>query len=193
MRKEVTYYAEDNTPFKSESECKKYEEKKKREHITAVQTAMYELDDMFWKKFYPNDTEASTEGRELHIAYMWLKNDITAILSDESINNKTAEQFIRAELINHRYGTEIMKWIEHDSIFEAVKIKRDFTTAIENMDYHDIASTLGYDFSKQDIKNLALLHKAKKNRKKIENLLTTCNFHYECGKFINKEYEEFLA
>lgn len=73
MRKEVTYYAEDNTPFKSESECKKYEEKKKREHITAVQTAMYELDDMFWKKFYPNDTEASTEGRELHIAYMWLK------------------------------------------------------------------------------------------------------------------------
>lgn len=29
MRKEVTYYAEDNTPFKSESECKKYEEKKK--------------------------------------------------------------------------------------------------------------------------------------------------------------------
>lgn len=30
MRKEVTYYAEDNTPFKSESECKKYEEKKKK-------------------------------------------------------------------------------------------------------------------------------------------------------------------
>lgn len=36
------------------------------------------------------------------------------------------------------------------------------------------------------------LHKANKCRKKIEDLLTDCNFHYESAKFHNKDYAEFL-
>lgn len=59
-------------------------------------------------------------------------------------------------------------------------------------DIHDLSHDIGYGFCLGDIEALATLHKKNKYRKKIEALLTDCNFHYECGKFHNREYEEFI-
>jgi len=40
--------------------------------------------------------------------------------------------------------------------------------------------------------NLTKLHKSKKFGKKIEDLLTDCNFHYECELMSSKDYSKWL-
>ena len=73
------------------------------------------------------------------------------------------------------------------------EIRENWESALEQVkDGTDLSSKIGYGFSDKDITELAKLHKANKFREKIEDLLTDCNFHYECGQFANGEYEEFL-
>ena len=66
-----------------------------------------------------------------------------------------------------------------------IKSKRDHLASF-------LSGPLDWSFSKRDLTELAKLHKANKCRKKIEDLLTDCNFHYESAKFHNKDYTEFL-
>ena len=81
---------------------------------------------------------------------------------------------------------------EDDDITED-KIREDWETALEQVNRgSDLSSIIGWAFSDEDITELAKLHKANICRDKIEDLLTDCNFHYECGKFANGEYDEFL-
>lgn len=53
-----------------------------------------------------------------------------------------------------------------------------------------IAGLVGWAFSDADIKELARLHREGVHRRKIQGLLTECNFHYECGKMIRGEYDK---
>ena len=48
---------------------------------------------------------------------------------------------------------------------------------------HELSEVIGYGLTRNDISGLAALHKAGKHRKKIEELLTDCNFHTECRDF----------
>lgn len=81
---------------------------------------------------------------------------------------------------------------EDDDITED-EIREDWETALEQVNRgSDLSSKIGYGFSKEDITELAKLHKNNICREKIEDLLTDCNFHSECGKFANGEYDEFL-
>ena len=81
---------------------------------------------------------------------------------------------------------------EDDDITED-EIREDWETALEQVNCgSDLSSKIGYAFSNEDITELAKLHKNNICREKIEDLLTDCNFHYECSKFANGEYEEFL-
>lgn len=73
------------------------------------------------------------------------------------------------------------------------EVRADWETALEQVECGtDLSSVIGWAFSTNDITELAKLHKANKFREKIEDLLTDCNFHYECGQFANGEYDEFL-
>ena len=72
-------------------------------------------------------------------------------------------------------------------------IRRDFQEAFRHVKYGgDLGSDIRYALSDRDLRHLAELHKANHCRKKIEDLLTACNYHYECGRFMNREYDEFL-
>lgn len=74
-----------------------------------------------------------------------------------------------------------------------MEIRRDYHTALKKVKVGgELAPLLKWRFSKEDLKKLAALHKANKCRRKIENLLTDCNFHAEVGKFTAGKYEEFL-
>ena len=73
------------------------------------------------------------------------------------------------------------------------EVREDWENALEQVNRGtDLSSKIGYGFTKNDIVELAKLHKANKFREKIEDLLTDCNFHYECGQFMIGEYDEFL-
>ena len=73
------------------------------------------------------------------------------------------------------------------------EIREDWKSALEQVeDGTDLSSIIGWAFSDKDITELAKLHKDNICRDKIEDLLTDCNFHSECSKFVDGEYDEFL-
>ena len=161
---------------------------------TAVLKAMSDLDDKIWEKFYP-DSELDTKGRAYGNAHLWLKNDIRAILVDSSINSSKAEKEIFKMINESSYAEEILrKYISLDDIKRDVGIRKDWYTALQNVKRgRDLSGAIGYEFSPTDIAQLAKLHKERKCRKKIEDLLEDCNFHYENGKFSSGQYDEFLV
>lgn len=52
----------------------------------------------------------------------------------------------------------------------------------------DLSSAVGWGFYKDDLRTFLKLHKANKFRKKIESLLTDCNYHTFCGYLSVGEY-----
>ena len=193
MRTETTYISEDGKKFETEKACREHEENIKRERIIAIQKTMCELDEKIWEKYYPNDNEEESKP-ELHTAYIWLRNDIVHILADDEIDTTEAEKDILSMIEDTKYHKEILsKYVLMDSIMEEVKIRKDYQSAFSKVESgSDLAHDVSYTFGKSDLKQLARLHKSNKCRRKIEELLTACNFHYECGKFANKDYAEFL-
>ena len=82
---------------------------------------------------------------------------------------------------------------EESSDMTEDEIREDWESALEQVKKgSDLSSKIGYGFSNEDITELAKLHKNNICRDKIEDLLTDCNFHSECSKFVNGEYDEFL-
>lgn len=82
-----------------------------------------------------------------------------------------------------------------NSIFDTDEdeIRADFATALSKVENgSDLSSWLGYGFSDEDISNLAKLHKDGYFREKIEDLLTDCNFHTECGDFASGNYDKYI-
>lgn len=193
MKKIVTYYAEDNKTFGTEKERREYEKKLRKVKMMKIQKAMCDLDGRIWKKYYP-DEDTKISQPELHTACIWLRNDIVHILTDGDIGRSKAREDILAIIKAEEYGEEILKYIRMDNILEEVKIRTDYLSAFQKVECgSDLAGDIGYCLGKKDLYQLAKLHKSNKYRKKIEDLLTACNFHHECGKFVNKEYEGFLC
>ena len=108
------------------------------------------------------------------------------------MNFPESEDAIIAMILSSKYGSQILtEYIHLDQIKETVKIRSNFEDALKNLSVGDLSSRIDYAFSKEDLKNLAILHKKNRFRKKIENLLENCNFHYECGALMAKKYEIF--
>ena len=53
----------------------------------------------------------------------------------------------------------------------------------------ELSSAIGWGFYKDDLRTFLKLHKANKFRKKIEDLLTDCNYHTFCGYLSVGEYD----
>lgn len=193
--KKITYYlADDGTKFDNRDSCFDYEQEQKRKRTQAIQEEMCRLDDLLWSVFYPNDTSSNANERKLYTAYIWLTSDIEHILLDPQFSREESEKKILDTIKQSEYGEEILaKHISMQAIRENVNLRSDFATALRNVKHgSDLSSDLSYSLSKLDLKQLATLHKAKKFRRKIEDLLTDCNFHSDCSQFINGNYEEYM-
>ena len=84
-------------------------------------------------------------------------------------------------------------YIDIEELQKKAEIRRDFDSALRSVKHGtELSRLLDWSFREEDITELARLHKEGKHRKKIEDLLTDCNFHYECGQLCAGEYEEFL-
>ena len=187
MRTETTYIADDGTKFVNQVDCERYgeecREKKRMEYLTDVR----DLDLKIWKKFC--DPEAKDVDVNPQYALAWLKSDIEHIIIEGIADMDKIIEFI----MHDKYGNRIISDVEIGSIIENVKIRKDFKNAFAKVkNGNELSTNLDYSFSKTDLSNLAKLHKSGACRRKIEELLTACNFHYECNKFINKEYAEFI-
>ena len=193
MKRKITFIADDGKEFETEKECSDYEHKKRKEKAAAITQTIWDLDTAIWHAYYP-DIRTEDEEPRLNIAYMWLKQDIVHILSDKTIDMETAKEDILTRIKATAYHEAILsRYIHMDEIMKEVEIRRDYLTALKAAKSGgDVSNEIRYTLGKRDLEQLAKLHKSGKCRKKIEDLLTDCNFHYECGKFRNKEYDEFL-
>ena len=79
-------------------------------------------------------------------------------------------------------------------ILDEESIRNDFKTALEEVEEGtELSGILGYGFSDEDIQNLAIVHRDNEElREKIEDLLTDCNFHSECGLLSEGKYDELI-
>ncbi len=193
MERKVIFIADDGKEFETEKECWDYEHKKRKEKAAAIEQTIWDLDTAIWNAYYP-DSETEDEETRLDIAHIWLKRDIIYILSDETIDMETAKEDILTRIKATAYHEEILsRYIHMDKIMKEVEIRRDYLTALKAAKSgSDVSSKIGYALGQRDLEQLAKLHKSRKCRKKIEELLTSCKFRYECSKFCNKEYDEFL-
>ena len=76
-----------------------------------------------------------------------------------------------------------------------VHITDNWEKALRGMQAEKIAKDLNYSFLDGELTELFLLHKTTNKRvvkKRIEDLLTYCNFHYESSVLHDGDYERFL-
>lgn len=80
-----------------------------------------------------------------------------------------------------------------NALVRDVEIRKDWAKALEEVgNGKDLSWDISYGFSKNDISELANLHKMGKFREKIEDLLEDCNFHTECSDFIDGKYDSYI-
>lgn len=156
----------------------------------ALQEEMSRLDSIIGAKYLGDGSPVPKD--QMHIAYMWLENDISSSLSKSEDIDETFDE-IREILQESPLYNDINEVISLHTAYRRAEIRQDFATALRSVKKGaDLSGTLGWSFSDEDFKNLAKLHKSNKFRKKIEDLLTDCNFHYECELMSSKDYSKWL-
>ena len=69
------------------------------------------------------------------------------------------------------------------------EIRADWQGALDNMNYGEISRTIEWGFTLEDLRELLRLYRACFQRRKIEDLLTDCNFHSFCGCLHDGDYD----
>lgn len=186
------YIAYDGKEFDDDTACLDYEAKLYAEKRQAVLEAVKNIDEQLWNKYFPH--HGTTYEPQLHQVYLWLEADIPYIVL-HSETHPTLDN-IKSEIlsIDKNFGNEIISNLDFESMEEIISIKCDWENSLRSIRTgRALSSPIGYSLDLMDLKNLATLHKANKFKKKIETLLTNCNFHKECSDFKNKHYDEYLS
>lgn len=91
---------------------------------------------------------------------------------------------------------EILSAIEISG-YDEDYIRENWQEILESeMPYDEISKEIEWGFTREDLQSLMRLHKEGICRSKIEDLLTDCNFHTECGNWSEGNYvirEEIFA
>lgn len=198
MVKEIYYVANDGTRFKNEKECMEHEVLILNQEQNMFQEEIIRLDNEIWNYFRPNDTEVISEEAIKNNYMLWLKGDIVAILAydpfieTEEERNKVLTK-IREIIDKSDLKDKVYRNLCFDNILKEVEIRTDYESALRKVKRGtELSHLLGYGLGRVDLYLLAELHKKNKFRKKIEDLLTDCNFHSECSDFSSGKYEEYL-
>lgn len=156
----------------------------------SLQREMNRLDVVISGKYLGDNSPIPAE--QMHIAYMWLENDISSSLYKAEDMDAAMDEITSILKTSPMYE-EIVGCISLDKAYKRADIRKDFAGALSSVKQgSELSGILGWSFSDNDLKILAGLHKSNKYRKKIENLLTDCNFHYACALMSSKNYASFL-
>ena len=155
-----------------------------------LQKEIARLDEELNRKYLRN-TEPIPD-THLCVAHKLLEDDISSILLKAEDMDSTFEEIIDFLSLSSIRAKDIDRVIDYDRALENAKIRRNFAEALEKAKRgSDLSFTLRWSFTDDDLTNLARLHKSRKYRKKIEDLLTDCNFHSECSAMANGDYSEW--
>lgn len=106
---------------------------------------------------------------------------------------KTKEKIIKI-ISNSVAADTIIEYLNFDEIMAAAKVRRDWDSALSGVEKgYMLSSTIGWGFTKNDIKELAKLHESGKYREKIGDLLEDCNFHSLNSYFQAGDYSHLNA
>ena len=89
---------------------------------------------------------------------------------------------------NSEVLSEVEKMIDKGK--KSAEIRHDWPAAFRRVKKgYELSSAIGWGFYKDDLRIFLKLHKANRFRKKIEDLLTDCNYHTFCGYLSVGEYD----
>ena len=140
---------------------------------------------------------------------MWIKNDTVFYLRSKKVEEQESELDTIAFWLKKQLGASLYQKIateafDLDVIKKELEIVSDWGATLdkvvkEGSEFYSIANicrALDFGLSKNDIKELAIIHKEEANGSKlrdvIEVLLEELNFHSECSDFTSGNYDEYL-
>ena len=173
----------------------------------------------FWRAFTPQEIEQEdVDNLKTHegwpfVLSQWLSSDIVSTLQEKNNEEEQknelvkVESWLKEELGLSLYQKLTLVGFSFDVIQRRLAIRNDWKKALnevklvdERDDAYDtvpIARELGYSLYDSDLKELATIHKEEEDGSKlqliIESLLTTLNFHEDCGEFIAGYYDNYLS
>lgn len=121
----------------------------------------------------------------------WAETDLSCIIRKAPDPVKRKEEIL-AFIRSYPCGEYFLTRVDIDKVMQDAMIRRDWETALRNHSYDELSSMVSYRFGTDDIRELAALHKKRRFRRKIEDLLESCNFHSECCDFANGSYDKYL-
>lgn len=146
------------------------------------------IDNEIWRAYEPDSEEIDWEEAHYRVIPA-LEADIETIL----LYRPDLEDLVMKKINESPCSAELLGLLNIEKIKRAVAIRKDWETALRNSKTgSDLSSKIRWSFYDEDIRRLAKLHKKGKFREKIENLLEDCNFHKECGDFMEGDYDEYL-
>ena len=145
------------------------------------------------KKYLPDAELSESSAKPDYLAVdLWYRTVLVSIVLCSP--SKPSLEDLMAEILETEYGRRILDMISLPKIEQEITVRGDWAGALRKAAHgSDLSASLLYGLGEYDLKMLAILHRAGRFCKKIEELLTDCNFHKECGDFMNKRYAEYLA
>ena len=178
----------ENEKTNLEKELYKTIERENSERLQIKRKAIIEAIHKLWENYWSYEDWSKIEERlnqydTITQLNMWLENDVKDALKTTKLKDVDN---IR-QIVNDCNAD-----INFEHCIKDAEIRLDFAAALRSVKCgDDLSGLLGWGFNKEDLINLMKLHKSNKFRTKIEDLLTDCNFHHECGLLCEKKYDEF--
>ncbi len=146
--------------------------------------------DSIWNELYPDDDCDFCATPVDDRALMFLITDLKTIATYRGMS--VVNEMFKRHIKPSPEGMYISEHINWTTIKVQAAVRNNWKKAFEFS--KSLSSVISYAFSAKDVARLAKLHmEDPEYRKRIEELLTDCNFHEECASFIRGEYSRFLA
>ncbi len=149
-------------------------------------TAYKKIDQALWKHF--NEPEGDFEPYD-STQYAW----VLGLQADaEHLALKHGLEPVKEVVVElekkFNVKVDLLDWTK---IEKALEIRSDWAAALKKVRRgSDLSAKIGWGFEKSDLRTLLKLHQQNKYRKKIEDLLTDCNFHSFCEALWGGNYDE---
>lgn len=193
MTREVIYIAKDGASFKSIFDCEDYEKSLARKEKECFEQGAWDTLLALCKKYLPDTVLLESSDKPDYFPVdLWYQTDLVSIVLFSPA--KPSLEDLKAEILESRYGRQILEKISLGKVEQEIAIRSDWAGALEKATRgSSLSASVQYGFNEHDLKELACLHRDGRFRKKIEMMLTDCNFHDEVDDFRNGRYAEYLA
>lgn len=154
---------------------------------------IFAKEDEIWKAFYPKEHDADTGAKNIHNSAVWLSSTVRYVLGDITLSGTLEERLEKIkDILDGPYYDRIAEIIDLEHLIAGAKASIDLDAALASVTRgSELSALLDYGLSDRELIDLGRLHEMGLHRKKIEDLLTDINFHYECGLLKEGNYSEF--